>query len=181
VAAIAFGQPVAAVDTNVRRVVTRLAGAGLDGRGAPGLRVVQSLADELLDRADPATWTHAFMDLGATVCLARAPRCDECPLSSGCRSAARLGPGWSAVARDPAANAHSPGRRGLPFQLSTRWLRGRILERLRALDDGTWTQVVGPIGAHGRDAVAAALLALERDGLLERREDGSVRLPSSVG
>jgi A/G-specific adenine glycosylase len=161
VAAIAFGQPVAAVDTNVRRVVTRVLGRELPPRA------VQAEADAWVDTADPATWTHATMELGATVCVARRPRCEECPVVSLCASAGRV------EAATPRVTAGS-----VPFERSTRWLRGRIIERLRALDDGAWQQLPSSIGEHDEAAVTAAVVALEREGMVERRPDGAVRLPS---
>ncbi len=161
VAAIAFGQPIAAVDTNVRRVVTRVT-----GRSFTPVEL-QAEADAWVDAADPATWTHATMELGATVCVARRPRCEECPVAALCASAGRV---EVAAPRADAAN--------VPFERTTRWLRGRIIERLRALDHGAWEQLPSSIGEHGEAAVAAATAALEQDGLLECRPDGAVRLPS---
>jgi A/G-specific adenine glycosylase len=76
IASISFGQPHAVVDGNVRRVMARIANDGrLD---------VQMFADRLLDPRDPARWNQAVMELGATVCLPREPRCGECPISSCC-------------------------------------------------------------------------------------------------
>ena len=72
VAAISFGMPVAAVDTNVRRVVLRL-------YGETDPRLAQGLADGLVDPDAPDRWTHAVMDIGATLCRPRAPRCDRLP------------------------------------------------------------------------------------------------------
>ncbi len=161
VAAIAFGRPVAAVDTNVRRLVTRVVGQPLTSKA------LQAEADALLDPDHPATWTHASMELGATVCVSRRPRCDVCPVRAWCASAGRVEP--------PQPRAHAPR---IPFERTTRWLRGRIVERLRALDDGAWERLPEAIGEHGRPQISAAVAGLERDGLLERRPDGSVRLPS---
>jgi A/G-specific adenine glycosylase len=160
VAAIAFGRPVAAVDTNVRRVVTRVAGQSL----AP--RELQAEADALVPPADPATWTHASMELGATVCVARRPRCAECPLRAWCASVDRV------------EDVPRRGRSEPPFEQTTRWLRGRIVARLRDLDDGRWERLPGELGDHDEAAIAVAVAGLERDGLLERRPDGAVRLPS---
>jgi A/G-specific adenine glycosylase len=161
VAAIAFGQPVAAVDTNVRRVVTRVLGRPL------GPRDLQAAADALVESDDPATWTHASMELGAVVCVARAPQCHACPVAGWCASAGRvLTPERRMSARE------------LPFERTNRWLRGRIIERLRALDDKAWAVLPTAIGEHDEAAVEAAVAALQRDGLLERRPDGAVRLPS---
>ena len=160
VAAIAFGQRVAAVDTNVRRVVERVVGEPL----APRAR--QTEADAWVDRDDPATWTHASMELGATVCTSRQPRCDRCPVAAWCASAGQV------------ETTVRTSRQRVPFERTTRWLRGRIIERLRDADDGAWERLPGSIGGHDDAAVAAAVESLERDGLLECGPDGAVRLPS---
>ena len=81
VASIAFGLPYAAVDGNVRRVVTRLAGRVVD---------VKIEADRLLDRRNPGRSNQALMELGALICLPRQPLCGECPVRSAC-AAHRLG------------------------------------------------------------------------------------------
>jgi A/G-specific adenine glycosylase len=77
VASIAFGLPHAAVDGNVKRVLARI--FRLEGDARP-------LAAELLDRHDPGTWNQAVMELGATVCVPRQPRCGECPLATACEA-----------------------------------------------------------------------------------------------
>ena len=163
VAAIAFGRPVAAVDTNVRRVVTRVLGR------LPSGAELQLAADELVYQPDPTTWTHASMELGATVCTSRRPFCPTCPVARWCASAGSV--------RSPAPNRD---RRKLPFEQTTRWLRGRIIEHLRKIDDDAWLELPGSLGAHGPTEIAAAVAALERDGLLEVGPDGWVRLPSAT-
>lgn len=76
VVSIAFGAARVAIDGNVRRVVTRLAGdAAVD---------VGAAAEALLDRAHPGEWNQALMELGATVCVPREPRCEECPVARWC-------------------------------------------------------------------------------------------------
>lgn len=176
VAAIAFGRPVAAVDTNVRRVVGRVvlgAGHPLDGLDPMPLRVLQEAADRLVDPARAADWTHAVMDVGATLCLPRRPRCTACPLRRQCRFAART------ARRDPPVMPPSRTRPPPPFSSTGRWLRGRIIGRLREAPRRAWVAVEAPIGEHPAERVAMALLALEREGLLERHADGRVRLPWS--
>ena len=199
VAALAYGHPVAAVDTNVRRVMTRLLGRDL------GPRQLQAVADDLVAREDPGTWTNASMELGATLCRSRHPACGSCPLSRWCASAGRLEvvvgvtvgeagvprgatrarSGGVSAERTRPGGAGPPGRAAadvsaVPFERTSRWLRGRIVARLRDLEDGAWAQMPESIGAHGPDRVAVALAALRRDGLLEQRADGSVRLPSTA-
>jgi A/G-specific adenine glycosylase len=110
VAALAFGVPVGAVDTNVRRWLVRR--FGLPVHAPPG--TLQLLADRLAapasDPGQAADWMHASMEFGARVCAARNPRCGSCPLRRGCPSrdrAARV-----PVARQPAFAGSDRARRG---------------------------------------------------------------------
>jgi A/G-specific adenine glycosylase len=160
IAALAFGRRVGAVDTNVRRVLTRAIG-GRDGLEAASVQIV---ADELVPVDRPGLWTHALMDIGATFCKARTPRCEACPLQPWCRFASMA----DAVTRWPPAQAAGrPRATTLPFRSSSRWLRGRILDRLRDTVDGEWVRFDDPIGEHDRLAVVDALLRLARDRLVE--------------
>jgi A/G-specific adenine glycosylase len=127
VARFAFGRDVLPVDVNVRRVLERSGGA-FSPRSA-----------------------EALMDLGATVCVARVPRCGECPLASGCPSR---------------GTRFAAERRQSPFRGSSRERRAAVL-RAVALADGA-------LPARSLDAVA--LRSLVRDGLLAH-DDGWVRLP----
>jgi A/G-specific adenine glycosylase len=164
VLAIAFDQPVAALDTNIRRVL---------GRSISGLpvaaRAVQEAADSLVPPGRAAAWTHALMDIGATFCRNRGPRCGECPLARSCASLRAGGP------LRPNAIPAPPRKPAPRFESTTRWLRGRILDRLRDAPGGTWSSFDGPIGRHQPDAVAAALQALETEGFLERDRTDAAR------
>ncbi len=176
VAAIAFGAPVGAVDTNVRRVLGRVA-AGHGSRRDPGeplpARELQALADALVAKARPADWTAALMDVGATLCLPSAPHCDGCPLARDCAYAnagqAHDGPRPAT----PRRVAEPP----VPYEATTRWLRGRLVAHLREQPDGAWTTISGGLGTHDDAAVAGALSALAREGLVEVDEGGRARLP----
>ena len=84
VASIAFGEPVAAVDGNVTRVLARLfALGGRVGEPALGKRVAE-LATTLVQGTRPGDVNQALMDLGATLCTPRVPRCAACPLAASC-------------------------------------------------------------------------------------------------
>jgi A/G-specific adenine glycosylase len=158
VAALAFGMAVGAVDTNVRRVLGRVLG-GRDGLVPASL---QAVADASVDPARPGDWTHAVMDVGATLCRPARPRCEECPLAGWCRFAAET---VGAPAGKPPTRPNGQARE--PFRASSRWLRGRIVDRLRDADGATWTVVEAPIGDHDDAAIEAALGALARDGIVE--------------
>jgi len=174
-AALAYGRPVGAVDTNVRRVLSRALFAA-----PPSERELQLAADGIVPADRPGEWTHALMDVGATFCRPRNPRCDACPARASCLYAAR-------VAADPPA-AVGPGgsigpRRGTPqpaFESTPRWLRGRIMDRLRDAPAGSWVELgEAPIGEHDARGIASALATLARDGIVELRPDApaSARLP----
>jgi A/G-specific adenine glycosylase len=125
VARFAFDSAVLPVDTNVRRVQERT-GASFSAASA-----------------------HALMDLGATVCLARVPRCAICPLAARCPSRGRR---------------YEPLRRQSPFEGSFRQRRARTLRLVAER----------PRDLPSLDAPAVAALA--RDGLVEV-DEGLVRLP----
>ncbi len=84
IASVAFGRPAAAVDGNVVRVLSRI--EGLRGRrGSPRLhREVSRVAEALASGPRPGDWTQALMELGATICLPRAPLCARCPARTPC-------------------------------------------------------------------------------------------------
>lgn len=85
IASIAFGEPVGLVDGNVARVFARIFAIDDDMRKA-GMRRAEALADRLVAPEDPGAWNQALMELGATVCTPRAPRCDVCPVKTECRA-----------------------------------------------------------------------------------------------
>jgi A/G-specific adenine glycosylase len=160
VAAIAFGRPVGAVDVNVRRVLARLT---TSEPAALSNREIQQLADDAVPPDQPAAWTHAVMDIGATLCRPRGPRCEDCPARPWCRYATGGG-----VTADVTATRNGTGMRPrLPFSSTNRWLRGRILDRLRAVPDDRWVTIDGPVGTHDIERVRAAANALAADGLVE--------------
>ncbi len=192
IACFAHGQAVATVDTNIRRVLTRIFIGDLSAEAATTERADAALAlaeAALPPEADRAyAWNQALMDLGATVCLARTPACERCPLASLCRTYAQMSeqtlfPSGTAlralqaqrVAEDPAAYAVKRARAAnppQPFKESNRYFRGRVVDALRALptDAGITLAVLGPqVRADYTDAeepwLRRTVAGLVRDGL----------------
>jgi A/G-specific adenine glycosylase len=131
IAAFAFGQDVATVDTNIRRVLQRLA-LGVDAAHDLAEKGVWALAERSLPAGRAADWNQALMDLGATICTARAPACPYCPLEAHCaarREHLRTGAPIAAPA------ARKPRGQG-PFAGSSRYYRGRIVRALTELGAG---------------------------------------------
>ena len=118
VLAFAYERDVAVVDTNIARVLARVAGRRLTGRQ------VQAAADDLVPTGDGWTWNQAVMDLGATVCRP-VPRCGECPLAASCT--------WHRTGRpdpDPAVGSAGVSTRQPPYEGSDRQARGAVLRAL---------------------------------------------------
>jgi A/G-specific adenine glycosylase len=169
VASIAFGARVAAVDTNVRRVVARVHLA-VEPQGVSA-REIAALADSWLDRRDPGRWNSALMDLGRDVCRP-APRCEICPIARVCL-----------FSRSGATPQRSPRRQG-SFEGSTRQVRGAVIRALRAHPTRTLAGLVLETGFE-LERVTSAVAGLSMDGLLEvgpaaaaGRPAGRVRLAS---
>lgn len=171
VAAFAFRQRHAVLDTNVRRVLARTVSGS--EYPAPSLTAVESrLAASLVpDAAETAaTWAVAVMELGALICTARAPRCAECPVLDLCR--------WRGDGSPP---HDGPPRRGQTYAGTDRYVRGLILAALRGS--------AGPVGPAAIIAAAPddalrdpgqrdrCLDGLVSDGLVEPLSGGRFRLP----
>jgi len=97
IASLCFGERVAILDGNVKRVLTRYLGYDQDLAQSKNERALWSLAQDLLPQQQIAHamphYTQGVMDLGATVCSPRQPRCEVCPVRSGCAAAAQGDPG----------------------------------------------------------------------------------------
>ena len=93
VASFAYERRAALVDTNVARVLARVFAPDLDPKRPRDLARLWRIAEAVLPRTGRAAWTHnqALMELGATVCTARARRCGACPVRPQCATQAALG------------------------------------------------------------------------------------------
>jgi len=86
VASVAFGLPHAVLDGNVLRVVARVENDASDTAHPRTRERFRAVAQEWLDPRRPGVFNQALMELGATVCLPRKPRCGNCPLAALCRA-----------------------------------------------------------------------------------------------
>lgn len=161
VACFAYGQRVPVVDTNVRRVVARAVHGKADAAATP--RDLDDVAALLPDDGQAPRFSVALMELGATVCTARSPRCGLCPLSS-CAWRTRGFPASTSV------------RRVQKYAGTDRQVRGRLLDVLRGNDspvtraqlDVAWLTDIAQ-----RDRALDSLLV---DGLVEQTADGRFAL-----
>ncbi|MEO7058917.1 MAG: A/G-specific adenine glycosylase [Lapillicoccus sp.] len=166
VACFAFGIPAPVIDTNVRRVLVRT----LEGvaQAAPALnRAERELAVAAMppEVDDANTWNVAAMELGALVCVARTPRCAECPVADLCA--------WNLAGR-PAYEG--PVRRGQAWHGTDRQARGTLLGLLRTSSGsvpGAQLAEVWPDDAQR----LRCLDSLVADGLVEPLSRNRFRLP----
>ncbi|HZG89804.1 MAG TPA: A/G-specific adenine glycosylase [Pseudonocardia sp.] len=167
VAAFGYGRRCPVVDTNVRRVVAR-AVHGAGDAGPARVRADLADVDALLPATDAeaATVSIGLMELGATVCTARAPRCGICPVRTDCA--------WVAAGRPEYAGPRKPVQ---TFAGTDRQVRGRLLDVLRGADEPVERAMLDAAWADPaqRDRCLDSLLV---DGLAEQLDDGRFALPA---
>jgi A/G-specific adenine glycosylase len=182
VACFAFGRQLAAIDTNVKRVLGRVL-ADRFGHAEPTPGQLMIAANDALPVGKAAEWNQALMDLGATICSARNPDCGGCPIEMDCAwRSAQVGRGATGSRREPrhddAARMAAEHRVGYVaakrFPGSRRFFRGRIVQHLRELGPGASLGIrhlgalLQPVSGAGDEAWLLELLhSLEADGLIE--------------
>lgn len=141
VAAIAFGRRAVVIDANVERVVARL--FAIDEPLPGARRAIRAAAERITPDERAGDFAQAMMDLGATICTTRNPRCLLCPLRASCAALAQGDPARLPV---KAAKALKPQRAGSAYWLENNgevWLVRRpargMLGGMRALPDDGWT------------------------------------------
>lgn len=181
VAAIAFGERAVVIDANVERVVARLHAIG---EPLPGARTqIRERADILTPSERAGDFAQAMMDLGATICTSRDPKCLLCPLAECCEGLASGDPGRFPV---KAAKKPKPERRGQAYWIEDGgnvWLVTRptkgMLGGMRALPDDGWSAQGDGSGSRGGETLGAvrhvfthAVLTLEVVRLDAREQPG---------
>jgi A/G-specific adenine glycosylase len=162
VACFAYGRRVPVVDTNVRRVVARAVHGRADSPAS--VRDLADVAALLPNDPDAPRFSVALMELGATVCTARSPRCGLCPLSV-CA--------WRSAGYPPAT---TPARKPQRYAGTDRQVRGRLLDVLR---DNTTPVTRNQLDLAWLSDTAQrdrALDSLLTDGLVEQTPDGRFAL-----
>jgi A/G-specific adenine glycosylase len=166
VAVFAYGERHPVVDTNVRRVIARV----VTGNGQPGSANKRDLADMealLPDEPHAAALTNAaVMELGAIVCTARAPKCDECPIQELCA--------WRLAGYPQFDGKRSPRQKR--FEGSDRHVRGLILAELRASELPVTALEIDRVWSDATQR-SRALASLEADGLVVGSSDVGYSLP----
>lgn len=165
VAAFAFGARTPVVDTNVRRVLSRVV-RGIDEPRQPATSADRAEMAVLLpaEPARAARFSAAVMELGALVCSARSPACASCPLADRCR--------WR-LAGFPTGLARRPVQ---PWHGTDRQVRGRIMALLRANQEPVPEISLAQISSDP-DQGPRCVASLLADGLAVRLRVGHVGLP----
>lgn len=155
IAAFCFGERVAILDGNVKRVLTRVLGFGGDMSSSAQERALWDLATQLLPPAEQreaiAQYTQGLMDLGATVCLPRKPSCMICPVNKTC-----------AALREGAPERYPVKTRKLKRSAQSLWVllardeAGRVWLEKRP-SKGIWAGLYCPPVFDSRDDLLAAL------------------------
>jgi len=163
VACFAYRQRVPVVDTNVRRVVARAVHGRADAPASSSPHDLDDVAALLPDDAEAPRFSVALMELGATVCTARAPRCGLCPLTA-CAWRSRGYPAGTAA------------RRVQRYAGTDRQVRGRLLDVLRGNDSPVTRAQLDVAWLSDTAQRDRALDSLLVDGLVEQTADGRYAL-----
>lgn len=201
VLSFAYGEQVAVIDTNIRRVLTRTF-TGVESHGGSATRADRELAAAVLPKSDfdaasndssPAAptcaptqssptctssvWNQSIMEIGATLCTAQSPQCDTCPLQRWCRFKAAGFPGLGARRTRPQQR----------FVGTNRQVRGIILQALRKAHSSQISSQHTQQHSLQRNEINAlwsnqaqlgeCIASLDNDGLIVVLEDGTVTLP----
>ena len=201
VLSFAYGEQVAVIDTNIRRVLTRTF-AGVESHGGSTTHADRELAAAVLPKSDfdaasndssPAAptcaptqssptctssvWNQSIMEIGATLCTAQSPQCDTCPLQRWCRFKAAGFPGLGARRTRPQQR----------FAGTNRQVRGIILQALRKAHSSQISSQHTQQHSLQRNEINAlwsnqaqlgeCIASLDNDGLIVVLEDGTVTLP----
>lgn len=155
----AFGGRAVVLDTNIRRLLVRVE----HGREFPPVSATAAEwreAEAWLPDDDPtaAAWAAASMELGALVCTARSPRCQDCPLAQHCA--------WRAAGYP---RHDGPPRRGQAWHGTDRQCRGVILDLVRQNPDGVTVELALDAWAD-REQAERSLAGLLADELVRRRD-----------
>jgi A/G-specific adenine glycosylase len=166
VATFAFGERTVVVDTNVRRVLARVV-SGEQYAAISPTRAEHRVAADLVP-AEPSvarTWSVAVMELGALVCTARGPHCEDCPVADLCA--------WRLAGRP--AHRGAP-RRGQAWHGTDRMMRGALLAVLRTSEGPVQRAVLEAVSAETEQR-ERCLDSLVADGLVEPLDGGRFQLP----
>ncbi len=169
IAAFAFGARHPVVDTNTRRVIARAA-LGQAQPGPPSTERDLAAMSALLPPTDAAarTFNAATMELGATVCTARAPRCDACPIAEQCAWRRAGYPAYDGPRRRVQAR----------FEGSDRQVRGLVMRELRTAHRAVAPHELDPLWSDATQ-LERAIAGLVADGLAVLDDDGALALPDA--
>lgn len=153
IVSFAFGGRAVVMDVNIRRFLARY----LNGQPSAPAHVTaaeRALAQSLIPAEEPALWAAATMELGQTICTARDPACDRCPVAAGCT--------WLAAGRPGADQRTTRPQR---YEGTDRYVRGLIMARLR--EAPATTQDLRALWPTDPAQLDRALDSLVTDGLVD--------------
>jgi A/G-specific adenine glycosylase len=167
----AFGLAVPVVDVNVRRFLSRIFWRMPRFSSMRSDADIWRLAHEILPSRSAYDWNQALMDAGATVCTARSPRCQECPVAGLCASRTSM------IREGTPTRLRELSYAGVPYRI----YRGRIVERLRSVPRGSSLRmdmlgraVFSGFSPRNRRWLLGLFTGLEKDGLISVRGDGGL-------
>ncbi len=160
----AFEQQVPVVDVNIRRVLTRLLWKTHSYSEMKLEKEIWKIAEQILPNYSASIWNQALMDIGATICTARMPKCAECFLQKNCASA------FSISSEKKSLKKKEPSYKNIPRRI----YRGRVLKILhtkkstpKKIAEQLWSEAT----VEDIQWIEEVLQKLQNDGLIEKRKN----------
>ena len=166
IVSFAFGGRAVVMDVNIRRFLARYVN-GQPSAPAHVTAAERALAESLVSDNQPAVWAAATMELGQTICTARDPACDRCPVAAGCA--------WLAAGKPGADQRTTRPQR---YEGTDRYVRGLIMARLR--EGPATTAALSALWTDDPLQFARALDSLVTDGLVDPATPETFTLPGDA-
>lgn len=133
--AFAYGKDVGVIDTNIKRIFARTY-FGVEFQHLPvSYKEFERVIDEAVPKGKGDPWNQALMDFGATVCTAKRPQCERCPVHTLCKANARAvgseHPTYAVLLKEEDGKKIKPKKQKVPFKQTDRYFRGKIVDTLR--------------------------------------------------
>jgi A/G-specific adenine glycosylase len=171
-ACFAFRQTVPVVDVNIRRVLSRVFWKMKSVSDVKTEKEIWALAQHVLPR-NAYIWNQALMDIGATICTARKPLCNDCPVAQYCKSRT-FGSSVSGKPNESRKLPSEPVHLGIPRRI---W-RGKIIQILRRLPNRRSISLIAlgktmRLKNNDTEWISAILHQLEKDGVVSTTKRSS--------
>lgn len=160
----AFKKPIPMMDTNHRRFYGRV----FCGVETPNDKELLQLAEKILPKKDAYDFNQALMDFGSSICTSKKPRCADCPIRPMCKAYPDI--------LNTSKQIKTPKKNTTPFKQTNRYIRGRIIDKLRTKQEIPMEEIVKNFPEFTKKRIVSVIEGLQKDHLIIK-QNGRILLP----